>query len=176
MSIRYEERDGKRYAYRCTSKRMPGKKNLVSQKEYLGVVDPETGNLIPKKFSTDSMKFTLKDDGFRVKDYGNVMVAKQVCDDLELLEDLSKSFGGAERPMMCLAMAQALSTTPFMDTELTLESTYIREVVGLGEMDFSSQRMSEITKVLRQQVPVRHHVAIHLLGPGRDGGMGQEQG
>lgn len=148
MSIRYEERNGKRYAYRCTSKRVPGKKNPVSQKEYLGVVDPETGNLIPKKVPTDSMKFTLKDGGFRVKDYGNAMVAKQVCDDLGLLEDLTMSFAGAERPMMCLAMAQALSPTPFMDTELTLESTYIREVVGLGEMDFSSQRMSEITKVL----------------------------
>lgn len=34
------------------------------------------------------------------------------------------------------------------DTELTLESSYIRETIGIGEMDFSSQRMSEITKTL----------------------------
>ena len=98
MSIRYEERNGKKYAYRCTSKRMPGKKNPVSIKEYLGVVDPETGNLIPKKVSSDSMKFSLKDGSFRVKDYGNVMVAKKVCDDLCLLEDLSMSFAGVEKP------------------------------------------------------------------------------
>lgn len=148
MSIRYEERNGKRYAYRCTSKRVPGKKNPVSQKEYLGVVDPDTGELIPKKVSTDSMKFTLKDGGFRVKDYGNVMVAKKICDDLGLLEDLSMSFAGAERAIMCLAIGQALSPSPFMDTELTLGSSYIRETLGVGEMDFSSQRMSEITKVL----------------------------
>lgn len=93
---------------------------------------------IPKIVSTDSMKFTLKDGGFRVNDYGNVMVAKKVRDELGLLEDLSMSFAGAERPIMCLAIAQALSPTPFMDTELTLESTYIRETIGIGEMDFSS--------------------------------------
>ena len=148
MSIRYEERNGKKYAYRCTSKRMPGKKNPVSIKEYLGVVDPETGNLIPKKVSSDSMKFSLKDGSFRVKDYGNVMVAKKVCDDLCLLEDLSMSFAGVEKPLLCLAMAQALLPTPYMDTNLTLESTYIRESVGIGEMDFSSQRMSEIARTL----------------------------
>ena len=148
ISIRYEERNGKKYAYRCTSKRMPGKKNPVSIKEYLGVVDPETGNLIPKKVSSDSMKFSLKDGSFRVKDYGNVMVAKKVCDDLCLLEDLSMSFAGVEKPLLCLAMAQALLPTPYMDTNLTLESTYIRESVGIGEMDFSSQRMSEITRTL----------------------------
>ena len=148
MSIRYEERNGKKYAYRCTSKRMPGKKNPVSIKEYLGVVDPETGNLIPKKVSSDSIKFSLKDGSFRVKDYGNVMVAKKVCDDLCLLEDLSMSFAGVEKPLLCLAMAQALLPTPYMDTNLTLESTYIRESVGIGGMDFSSQRMSEITRTL----------------------------
>ena len=148
MAIRYEERNGKKYAYRCTSKRVPGKKNPVSMKEYLGVVDPDTGNLIPKKISTDTMKFTLKDGSFRVKDYGNVMVAKKVCDDLCLLDDLSMSFAGAEKPLLCLAMAQALLPTPYMDTDLTLESTYIRESIGVGEMDFSSQRMSEITRTI----------------------------
>ena len=148
MAIRYEERNGKKYAYRCTSKRVPGKKNPVSMKEYLGVVDPDTGNLIPKKISTDTMKFTLKDGSFRVKDYGNVMVAKKVCDDLCLLDDLSMSFAGAEKPLLCLAMAQALLPTPYMDTDLTLESTYIRESIGVGEMDFPSQRMSEITRTI----------------------------
>lgn len=148
MGIRYEERNGKKYAYRCTSKRVPGKKNPVSMKEYLGAVDPDTGNLIPKKISTDTMKFTLKDGSFRVKDYGNVMVAKKVCDDLCLLDDLSMSFAGAEKPLLCLAMAQALLPTPYMDTDLTLESTYIRESIGVGEMDFSSQRMSEITRTI----------------------------
>ena len=148
MKVSYEERGGRKYAYRSTSRREPGKKYPVTIKEYLGVVDPETGAIIPKKVKTESMKFTLKDGSFRIKDYGNVMVAKKVCDDIGLLEDLSLSFGNADRSILCLAMAQALAPTPFMDTEITMESTYIRETLGMGGTDFSSQRMSEITKIL----------------------------
>ena len=148
MKVCYEERNGKKYAFRSTSRREPGKKYPVTIKEYLGVVDPETGAIIPKKVKTESMKFTLKDGSFRIKDYGNVMIAKKVCDDIGIQEDLSLSFGNADRSILCLAMAQALAPTPFMDTEITLESTYIRETLGLGRTDFTSQRMSEITKIL----------------------------
>ena len=148
MKVSYEERNGKKYAFRSTSRREPGKKYPVTIKEYLGVVDPETGAIIPKKVKTESMKFTLKDGSFRIKDYGNVMIAKKVCDDIGIQEDLSLSFGNADRSILCLAMAQALAPTPFMDTEITLESTYIRETLGLGRTDFTSQRMSEITKIL----------------------------
>ena len=45
-------------------------------------------------------------------------------------------------------MAQALLPTSYMDINLTLESTYIREFIGIGDMDFSSQRMSKITRTL----------------------------
>ncbi len=148
MKVCYEERNGKKYAYRCTSRREPGKKYPVTVKEYLGVVDPGSGTIIPKKVKTESMKFTLKDGSFRIKDYGNVMVAKKVCDDIGLADDLSLSFGSADRAILCLAIGQALAPVPFMDTEITLESTYIRETVGVGEIDFSSQRMSEITRIL----------------------------
>mgnify|MGYP000937118387 CR=1 FL=1 len=50
--------------------------------------------------------------------------------------------------MLALALGQAMAPTAFMNTGLTLESSYIRELVGIGEMDFSSQRMSEITRIL----------------------------
>ena len=148
MKVCYEIRGDKKYAFRSTSRREPGKKYPVTVKEYLGVVDPETGAIIPKKVKSESLKFSLKDGSFRIKDYGNVMVAKKVCDDIGLLDDLSLSFGNADKAIMCLAMAQAMSPTPFMDTQITLESTYIREIIGIGEMDFSSQRMSEITQML----------------------------
>ena len=138
MKVSYEERNGKKYAFRSTSRREPGKKYPVTIKEYLGVVDPGTGAIIPKKVKTESMKFTLKDGSFRIKDYGNVMIAKKVCDDIGIQEDLSLSFGNADRSILCLAMAQALAPTPFMDTEITLESTYIRETLGLGRTDFTS--------------------------------------
>ena len=148
MTIRYEERNGRRYAYRCTSKREPGKKYPVSKKEYLGVVDPETGTLIPKKVETDSLKFSLQDGKFRTKNYGGSMIVDTVAKGIHLREDLRASFGDAADCMLVLAMGQAMAPTAFMDTALTLESSYIRELVGIGETDISSQRMSEITRIL----------------------------
>lgn len=148
MTIRYEERNGRKYAYRCTSKREPGKKYPVSKKEYLGVVDPETGNLIPKKVETDSLKFSLQDGKFRMKNYGGSMIVDTVAKEIHLREDLRASFGDAADFMLVLAMGQAMAPTAFMDTALTLESSYIRELVGIKETDVSSQRMSEITRIL----------------------------
>ena len=51
-SIYYIERNGIKYAYQSTSKRVPGKKSPVTEKIYLGKVDPETGNIIPKENRT----------------------------------------------------------------------------------------------------------------------------
>ena len=70
MKITYTEVNGRRYAYTCTSERVPGKKNPVSRRVYLGIVNPETGEIIPKK----GIKETdlVIDRGFRVKSYGDV--------------------------------------------------------------------------------------------------------
>jgi len=153
MTIRYEERDGRMYAYRCTSKRVPGKKYPVSKKEYLGVVDPDSGELIPKKVKSDSLNFTLQDGKFKVKNYGSSMIVAKVAEDIGILEDLKMSFGDASKPMLALAMAQAMEPTAFMDTEIALDASYVRELVGIGEMDFSSQRLSEFTRTLGEASP-----------------------
>jgi len=153
MTIRYEERDGRMYAYRCTSKRVPGKKYPVSQKEYLGVVDPDSGELIPKKVKTESLNFSLQDGKFKVKNYGSSMIVAKVAEDIGLLDDLKRSFGEASKPMLALAMAQAMEPTAFMDTEIALDASYVRELVGIGDMDFSSQRLSEIAHTLGEAVP-----------------------
>ena len=44
MIIYYMERDGRKYMYAYTPKRVPGKNYLISQREHLVVVGPETGN------------------------------------------------------------------------------------------------------------------------------------
>ena len=97
MKVCYEIRGDKKYAYRSTSKREPGKKYPVTIKEYLGVVDPETGNIIPKKVQSEAFNFTLKDRGFRTKDYGNVLLIKHVADELGIGVDLDYSFGTASK-------------------------------------------------------------------------------
>ena len=148
MKVCYETRGDKKYAYRCTSKREPGKKYPTTIKEYLGVVDPETGNIIPKKVQSESFNFTLRDRGFRTKDYGNVLLIKHVADELGIGADLDYSFGTASKGTLALAMAQAMAPTPFIDTQYVIESSYIPEIVGVTGIDFSSQRLSEMTKIL----------------------------
>lgn len=148
MTIRYETRNGKRYAYKCTSKRMPDKPYPVSQKEYLGVVDENTGSIIPKKVSSDEQKFMLKDKGFSVKDYGNVITVAKVADDLHIGEDLSNSFGSSSLAMKAMAMAQAMNPAALMDTQITMDSSFIRETVGLRDMEFPSQRISEMVRII----------------------------
>ena len=148
MNVCYEIRGNKKYAYRSTSKREPGKKYPVTVKEYLGVVDPVTGNIIPKKVASEAFNFTLKDGSFRTKDYGNVILIKHIAEELGILSDLEYSFGTAAKGTMALAMAQAMSPTAFMDTEYTIDGSYIRESLNLERMEFTSQRLSEVTKTL----------------------------
>lgn len=148
MKVCYEIRGDKKYAYRSTSKREPGKKYPVTIKEYLGVVDPVTGNIIPKKVASEAFNFTLKDGSFRTKDYGNVILIKHIAEELGIDHDLDYSFGTAAKGTMALAMAQAMSPTAFMDTEYTIEGSYIRESLNLETMEFTSQRLSEVTKML----------------------------
>jgi len=148
MKVCYEARGGRKYAYRCTSKREPGKKYPTTVKEYLGVVDPETGNIIPKKVQSEAFNFTLKDRGFRTKDYGNVLLIKHVADQLGIGEDLDFSLGTASKGTLALAMAQAMAPSPFMDTQYVIGGSYIPEIVGVTGLDFSSQRLSDMTKVL----------------------------
>ena len=148
MKVCYEIRGDKKYAYRSTSKREPGKKYPTTIKEYLGVVDPETGNIIPKKVQSEAFNFTLKDRGFRTKDYGNVLLIKHIADELGIGSDLDYSFGTASKGTLALAMAQAMAPSPFMDTQYVIESSYIPEIVGVTGIDFSSQRLSEMTKIL----------------------------
>ena len=73
MKISYIERNGRRYAYTCTSRRIPGRKNPVSEMTYLGVVDPVSGEIIPKK--------------------SRIPKPVSVPDEIDM-----KSFGDAQRP------------------------------------------------------------------------------
>ena len=148
MKVCYEIRGDKKYAYRSISRREPGKKYPVTVKEYLGVVDSVTGNVIPKKVVSEAFNFTLKDGSFRTKDYGNVILIKHIAEELGIDHDLDYSFGTAAKGTMALAMTQAMFPTAFMDTEYTIEGSYIRESLNLETMEFTSQRLSEVTRML----------------------------
>ena len=93
MGLSFEERGGRTCVYRCTSKRVPGKRDPVSRKEYLGVIDPSTGLVHPKGMEPDELGRILTDGQFRCLDYGNVLIAHRAAENLGLDRILSDIFG-----------------------------------------------------------------------------------
>lgn len=129
MSIVYLERNGRRYAYKSTSKRVPGKKNPVSERVYLGVVDPETGRIIPKK--GEAPEESLLTGPLPVKSYGDVAVAYRCAERIGIVQDLEKVFGQRYRGILAAALAQAVRPSMSDEVYQTLCETYIRELLGL---------------------------------------------
>lgn len=130
MKITYTERNGHTYAYRCTSARVPGRKNPVSRREYIGVVDPETGEIIPKKGSRAP---PASADGcdVRVADRGNVLLALKAAEAIGLDGDLEASFGEDARAMLAVAVALAVRPSFVSEAVATAGSTCLAEAVGL---------------------------------------------
>jgi transposase len=143
MAIVYEERNGKKYAYESTSRRVPDKPYPVSSKKYLGAVDLRTGEIIPKK-TVPRREFP---DKLYAKNYGSVLVVNQIQRDLCLREDLEISFGDLGKDILVLAAAQAIVPGPFMDSELVLQDSFICEMLD-HRRKMGSQRTSEILKAI----------------------------
>ena len=129
MKITYTEVNGRRYAYTCTSERVPGKRNPVSRRVYLGIVDPDTGEIIPKKGITEAD--LVIDRGFRVKSYGDVALVLSVAKKLSLLEDLEEVFGDRGRRILAVAAAQAVRPSSSDTVNRTLRESHILESLGI---------------------------------------------
>ena len=139
MNIRYETRNGRTYAYRSTSKRVPGKANPVSVKEYLGVVDPETGEIREK--NARAKPRTLPPDGARIVDYGDALIVYKLAERSGLIGDLEHVFGDRAPFILAISLAQAVSPVSSDMIDSVLNSSYITEFVGLdGRMSFYKVR------------------------------------
>jgi len=137
-SIFYLERNGQKYAYQSTSRRVPGRKNPVTEKIYLGKVDPETGEIIPKQ-----ARAPLKEE--YVKDFGTIAVLDKVQSDLGLFQDLEACFPDVADKIMAAAVSQCKDATPFSDIGDVVEGSTISEIYHLrGKM--SPATMSELSK------------------------------
>lgn len=127
--IRYETRNGRTYAYRSTSKYVPGRKSPVSVKEYLGVIDPETGEIRAKNARVEPRAPPM--DGARIVDYGNVMIANSIAERIGIREDLRVAFGDKSRDILALALAQAIHPTSSDSIDVVLNSSFIPDLLGL---------------------------------------------
>ncbi len=139
-SIYYVERNGQKYAYQSTSRRVEGKKNPVSKKTYLGKVDPKTGEIIPKEPKQ------LPDEE-HVRKYGCVTVLDKIQADLGILDDLRECFPDIAEKVMATAMAVAIDPTPFDDIHFTVDENGLKDYLKLRG-NLSPPVLSDMTKDL----------------------------
>ena len=66
--IYFVERNGKRYAYKSTSRYDPDKNYPVTVNEYIGRVDETTGEIIPKKEKI--RKYDFDPENMRILRFG----------------------------------------------------------------------------------------------------------
>lgn len=148
MAIYYQKKNGKTYAYRSTSHRVPGKKNPVSTNEYLGTVDPETGEIVPKKVRAAPAQSAGADPGdgeMYALRYGSVVFLDAVQRSLHIEEDLNASFPDLSKKILATAMAQVLEPSVMDEIHLTVEESVISGFLQIRG-DLSPPVLSEMTK------------------------------
>lgn len=86
------EKDGKKYVYRSTSVYDPQTKRKRTVTEYIGRIDPETGELIEKK-ARNVPSMTPRSGNLNVRRFGASYALESISESCGLREDLRNSFG-----------------------------------------------------------------------------------
>lgn len=144
--IYHVERNGKKYAYRSTSRYEPGKKYPVTVNEYLGRVDERTGNIIPKKSRAADASY-IDEAALRSRRFGGSYALIGLAESIGLRDDLYDAFGADGDRLLAVAVAQALAGGPLSSVEDAADGCLVRELLGIGGR-FGSPRMTELTQRL----------------------------
>ena len=86
------EKDGKKYVYRSTSVYDPQTKRKRTVTEYIGRIDPETGELIEKK-ARNVPSMTPRSGNLNVRRLGASYALESISESCGLRDDLRNSFG-----------------------------------------------------------------------------------
>lgn len=149
--LQIREKNGHYYAYKSTSKMVDGKKKTIN--ECLGVYDPETGAVTPKKpmksreeYARIRAEMNPSIDFSKIgsRSYGGVYLLDGIQRKIRLGEDLARAFGLSAKAIMTCAMALTVNPGPFSSIEATFESTYLRDLYGT-EIPVDSPNMSMFT-------------------------------
>ena len=89
--IYYVQRVNRKYAYKSTSVYRPGSRYPKTVNEYIGVLDEETGKIIPKK-NRIAADESLDDDSLLGKRLGGSWFLLKLAEKIGLREDLFRSF------------------------------------------------------------------------------------
>ena len=144
--IYHVERNGKKYAYRSTSRYEPGKKYPVTVNEYLGRVDERTGKVIPKKSRAAGASF-IDEAALRSRRFGGSYALIGLAESIGLRDDLYDAFGADGDRLLAVAVAQILAGGPLSSVEDAADGCLVRELLGIGGR-FGSPRMTELTQSL----------------------------
>lgn len=145
MGSRYTvKRNGNTYAYESTSRRVPGKKNPVTDVIYLGKVDPETGKIIPKESRSRPAEE-------HAKHYGQAAVLDAVQKELGLLDDLNGCLPGLGRNIMGAAMSQTIDPSSFDNIHYVVDGSVIKERLNLRG-SLSPAAMSDLSLSLGESI------------------------
>lgn len=132
MGIVYEERNGRTYVYRVSSKRVPGRKSPVCRKEYLGVLDARTGMMRPKSVPVSQVPLQLREGEFRSLDCGGVLMCVAAAESTGLVEDLEAAFGDIAPVILAMSVCRVLSPSFRGDYVQASKSLYLDGVLGHG--------------------------------------------
>jgi len=131
--IVYQTIRGKKYAYEAEGYWDPVKKQARQRRKYLGAVNEETGEIIPKKTQTQ-IHFS--------KSFGQYHVLHELAKQSGLEARLRDSFGDDAALMLALAMIRVVDSTSMRNAHLALEESFVPEMLQLEQLP-TSQRMSE---------------------------------
>ena len=137
------EKDGKKYVYRSTSVYDPQTRRKRTVSEYVGKIDPVTGELIEKK---SRVRPSSAPQGSNVvRNYGACHAFVSIAESCGLREDLHSAFGQRGDHLLAEAMSLILTGGPMYYIEPEIETNMSRELLGFGN-SVSPEEMHELVK------------------------------
>lgn len=124
------EKDGKKYVYRSTSVYDPHTKRKRTVSEYLGKLDPVTGELIEKKSRT--RPGSTPQGNNVVRNYGACHALVSIAESCGLRDDLFRSFGQEGDYLLAESISLILTGGPMYYLEPEIETNMSRELLGFG--------------------------------------------
>ena len=124
------EKDGKKYVYRSTSIYDPQTKRKRTVSEYIGKIDPVTGELIEKK--SRNRPGSSPQGSIVVKNYGACHALVSISESCGLRDDLHKAFDRDGDFILASAISLILTGGPMYFIEPEIETNMSRELLGFG--------------------------------------------
>ena len=130
MKVTYSKVDGRTYAYACTSRRIPGRKNPVSEKRYLGVVDE---GVVRRNGEVINPELQLC-EGASVRSLGDVLIVLSLMHRFRYPRFFREIAGDEWLRVMTITIAQTIRPSSIDSVSDTLRTRDICRTLGLEEL------------------------------------------